>query len=685
MTGACHDASPARRRMAGSLAMLAATAFLAAAVPASAQQKPDLTEVSLEDLLKVEVDAVYGASRYRQSISEAPASVTVITHDEITAYGCRTLADVLRSVPGLHVRYDRNYSYLGVRGFSRPGDYNLRVLLLVDGHRANDNIYDQAAVGTEFPIDADLIERIEIIRGPNASLYGTSAFLAVVNVITARGAARPGVSGSLGLASQGTTDASAAFGSRLGGGFEMLLSASAYASDGQSPLYYPEYASAGSTGGYAVNADGDSSRHFFANVGFGDVALRGVVGVRDKHVPTGSFGTAFGDTRTMTHDARGYLDLKYEKTLGVGTFTGRAYYDRYSYRGDYVYGDEATGDTWTNRDVSTGEWWGTEVRLTTAPGRAHRGSVGLEMVEHVRQDQQNFDVDPPATYLDQHTHGRDWAVYGQDQWALTDRLSVNGSLRLDHRGRVDWTLSPRVAAIVDVTPRTTVKGLFGRVFRFPNVYEEYYEDFGVQKQNPELGPETINTWEFMVDRRLPSGFRATAGLFGSRLADLIDQRIDPADGLIMFDNMERATARGLELELEGRPQHRARGVIVRASYTAQWATGDTGADLVDSPRHLLKFNSVLPLDRMRATIGAELQYMSRRATLAGSFVDPFWLANVNLTRANLLLPGLDASVGIFNLFGSQYSDPGGVEHVQDTILQDGRTFRVRIAVRLGAR
>ena len=59
---------------------------------------------------------------------------------------------MLRSVRGLYTTYDRNYSYIGLRRFSRPGDYNTRVLLMLDGHRLNDPVYDMAPVGTEFPI-----------------------------------------------------------------------------------------------------------------------------------------------------------------------------------------------------------------------------------------------------------------------------------------------------------------------------------------------------------------------------------------------------------------------------------------------------------------------------------------------------------------------------------------------------
>ena len=113
--------------------------------------------------------------------------MTIVTAGEIKRYGYRTLADILRSVRGFFVTYDRNYDYVGVRGFGRPGDYNSRVLLLVDGHRINDNVYDTASIGTEFPVDVDLIDRMEIIPGPSSSLYGNNAFFGVINIITRKG------------------------------------------------------------------------------------------------------------------------------------------------------------------------------------------------------------------------------------------------------------------------------------------------------------------------------------------------------------------------------------------------------------------------------------------------------------------------------------------------------------------
>src|SRR3984893_18300334 len=175
--------------------------------PALAQNShgtKNLTDMSLEELLSLHIESVYGASGFKQKVTEAPASVTITTSDEIQKYGYRTLADILTNIRGFYVSNDRNYSYLGVRGYGLPGDYNSRITLLIDGHRLNDNIYEGALIGTEFPIDVDLIDRVEVIRGPNSSLYVASAFLGVINIITKRGHELQKVSVASNVASYGT-------------------------------------------------------------------------------------------------------------------------------------------------------------------------------------------------------------------------------------------------------------------------------------------------------------------------------------------------------------------------------------------------------------------------------------------------------------------------------------------------
>src|ERR1700759_3498336 len=105
---------------------LTAIAVLSAALPVRAQQtSPDLTRISLEDLTQVKV---YSASRHLEDSDDAPSAVSVITADDIRRYGWRTLGEALSSVRGLYSNYDRDYTYMGVLGVLRPGDYNCRIL-----------------------------------------------------------------------------------------------------------------------------------------------------------------------------------------------------------------------------------------------------------------------------------------------------------------------------------------------------------------------------------------------------------------------------------------------------------------------------------------------------------------------------------------------------------------------------
>ncbi len=340
------------------------------AKPMLAQDKgatPDLLDKSLEELMSIRIASVYGVSGFKQKVTEAPASVTIITSDEIQKYGYRTLADILRNVRGFYVSYDRNYSYLGVRGYGLPGDYNSRIALMIDGHRLNDNIYDGALIGTEFPIDVDLIDRVEVIRGPNSSLYVASAFLGVINVITKRGMDVQTVSVAGDLASYGTYQNRISYGTKFDNGLDLLLSGSFYDSRGQKALFFPAFDNLATNNGIALNADDDEFHQFFANASWGHFTLHGVFGSRDKGIPTAAFGTVFNVTGTRTVDSHGYLDLQYELKLGRGwNVTNRTYFDLFNNDGTYVYDYSASGgpSRVLNKNFAHGKWWGEEATLS---------------------------------------------------------------------------------------------------------------------------------------------------------------------------------------------------------------------------------------------------------------------------------------------------------------------------------
>src|SRR5205823_10991238 len=119
-----------------------------------------------------------------ESVEDAPASVTIIPSQELRGMGYPTVWAALRGVRGVYLSDDRGYATVGFRGFSRPGDYGNRVLVLLDGQPMNDNWVWSSYVGYDLRTDIDDVERIEVVRGPGSVLYGTGAFSGVINVVT---------------------------------------------------------------------------------------------------------------------------------------------------------------------------------------------------------------------------------------------------------------------------------------------------------------------------------------------------------------------------------------------------------------------------------------------------------------------------------------------------------------------
>lgn len=119
-------------------------------------QAEDLADFSLAQLLDTKVSS---AAKYEQESRNAPAAVQVITAVEIAQHGWTSLAQALNSLPGLYSNNDRLYDYQGARGLAIAGDYNTRLLLLIDGQRNNDNVYGQALLGSEGWLDMSVIEQ----------------------------------------------------------------------------------------------------------------------------------------------------------------------------------------------------------------------------------------------------------------------------------------------------------------------------------------------------------------------------------------------------------------------------------------------------------------------------------------------------------------------------------------------
>ncbi|RPJ49244.1 MAG: TonB-dependent receptor, partial [Candidatus Latescibacterota bacterium] len=383
------------RIRAGAIAALLLTSLSLAASSVRAGDKPDVdyAEMTLEQLMAIPVHA---ASKRDQKATEAPSSVTLITSQDIRTYGWRTLGDLLRSTPGFYVSNPRTYGFLGVRGFGRPGDFGGRILVLVNGHRLNDPLYDTAAIVDDFILDMDLIDRVEVVRGPGSALYGNNAFFAIVNIIMKRGDQIQGIEASGESATYDSYRGRLTLGVNAEGGTEALLSASGYTSQGNPEVYYPEF------GTSLRDGDGESAHRFGVSLGRGGFTLEAFYVGRDKDAPPG-YGTTPALPR-HTFDGRAYAEGRYERRLTeTETLMARAYYDWYEYLGKYTYDLAEPGEPAVlsiNRDESIAESVGGEVQFNWRLHRQHSATLGADYRNDFRQMMKNFDEEPRVDYLD---------------------------------------------------------------------------------------------------------------------------------------------------------------------------------------------------------------------------------------------------------------------------------------------
>ncbi|HEY3625411.1 MAG TPA: TonB-dependent receptor [Terracidiphilus sp.] len=642
---------------------------------APAQESPvaDLTGMSIEDLSQVRLST---ASRHLEDPRKAPAAITVITADEIHRYGWRTLGDLLRSITGFYTAYDRSYTYVGVRGFLQSGDYNARILLLIDGHRINDNIFDSALVGTEFPLDMELIDRVEVARGPGSSLFGTNAVLAVVNVFTRRPDSHSSIE---------VTSGADSFSGRSGeirtsvrtARWSALLSGSLYRSNGQYHLHFPEYDSPDTNNGIAVNLDGDRYEHAFGMIRRGQFRLEGLFGTRDKIVPNASFQTIFADPGNRTMDTIGYLDASYSHDFSPNTqMDVRLYYDAYRFKGTYPYTEaDGTGRSVQVNDAAA-DGLGIEAVLGQKLGR-HRIVGGVAGEHNFRINQRNYYLGQPA-FLNDRRNLDHAAVFGEGEINPTSRFSFNLGGRIDWYDLYGTTISPRLGAMYFPTANTSLKYIFSHAFRAPDPYDEFYVDqVDITSTNQSLRPENINTHTLLVEHAVNERLHVTASGFWNDLNHIIKEQEDPITGDTHFANEIGDTGHGAELEAIAKYPS---GWQVRSSYTfastrqKQWDTS-----VMNSPAHLGKFNGVAPI-KSAAFIGAELLFSGPQPNFLGQRIGSSFLVNSTMSTRPFG-HGFEFSASCYNLFDRKWATPTGPEIAAPATVQDGRTWRFRLTYR----
>jgi iron complex outermembrane receptor protein len=552
-----EQARPGQTRWLRRLLGLLGTAFLA--VPMLALEA---TQEDLQDLQRFLEQPVQAASKRSQRLKEAPADVTVLRGQDLAEQGYRTLGEALGGVLGLGTHQDRAYTGLAVRGLYVLGDQNSRVLILLDGHALSGAAEVGASkVGEDFGIPMDLVERIEVIRGPASSLYGSGAFLGMVNVVTRE--PEPGPAGGAGIAT-GSSRSLAGLDGVLGGtagavrwqavlsGMQRRGTATRFPELG--PMEVP------------ADADREERQSAYLRILGPDWSLAGYAMDRTQRLASAPFLSAIGSDRNRYRNRLSFLEGRCTPSFGPLAILARAYGDRNEFSGEfYTDGQRAPAPRGLFTESDPNWSLGGELQARLSLGQRFLVTAGRE------QSWQRFSTRSRASWADIDGAVRHQVAntYLQAEWTPSEVLAVTAGVQY-----AAWTVSearlrlgtttiaqplvelggttPRLALVWQPTAVDIGKLLYGGGYRNPTIFETYYQDDAFYLANPGLQPERIDTLQGMWVHIWPAGLQGQLSLSRSWWRRLV-QVAELSGALQQYRNdPDRLVGTALEGELQGR-------------------------------------------------------------------------------------------------------------------------------------
>ncbi len=498
-------------------------------------------------------EVIVTATRTPQRPEEVAASVTVIRGRELERRESRTIAEVLREIPGLTVVQTGGPG--GVTSVFLRGAGSNQTLVLIDGVKVN----SPTTGTTEWAnLTAENIERIEIVRGPQSTLYGSEAMGGVIQILTKRGRGKPQGDVSLEAGSFKTFRERASVRGEAGS-LDYSLSVSRWDAEGISRAN----AKNGNTerDGYQNTTFTSRMGLSFAGDGRADLTLRhlraraeldgfGLSGPVDDL----NFLQRTRETALAMNIAKPFTPW-WDQQLHLSTFLSRLEFTD----PDTVF-NNALLDTKTHRfdwqhNISLASW-----SLVT---------VGFEYLQQEGENVGNFNASQTTQ-----------ALYAQNQFRWNDRVFLNLGLRYTDSNRFGDHLNGKGEAAYRIRESgTKLRAAYGTGFRAPSLNDLFFPGFG----NPDLKPEENRSFEVGVDQDLGKGTHVGLTLFHQRFDNLIAFVVDPVTGAFRPINVAKARSRGVEVSAETRPSDR---FTLRAAYTFNEAEDEeTGVQLARRPRH----------------------------------------------------------------------------------------------------
>jgi outer membrane receptor for ferrienterochelin and colicins len=618
-------------------------------------------QISLAPLHEVEA-----VSRYAQDVDDAPSSVTLISREEIQAFGYPTLAEALRGVRGFTISDDHAYPSASVRGLGQPEDYGNRLLILQDGASLNDDIDNASDIGVNGRVDLADIQRIEVVRGPGSLLYGAGALSGVVNVVTRPRDGADSIEGGFGVFDGTAMHARAAL-QRNFGGLNLWGSASGAQSDG-STLEIPG-------AGVAQGVDAFSAFNTQGRVSYGPVTAQWFFNRRNQSVPVGAYGTEFNNPDTRLNDTRALGEIRFEPKLTDSLqLLVRLHANRYASSESFA-SDPAAYERYE------GNWYGAEARLIWSLGATHL-TLGGEAQNHpvvILRGQTNY-AEGAQSYLDEHAPYHFSAGYVMADAKLGERFILNAGVRVDNYSTFGAIAVPRGALIAKPWKGATLKLMGGRAFRAPSIYELTYNDGGAtQARAQSLDPESIWSGEFELTQRFATDWAALIGGHLARAQDLIGAAPDsPGSTVLRFQNSATPvllTGADFEIRREWRRQW-----MFSASYEYQVAkyqdSSLADAQLVNAPMHLASAKLLAPVLSTVALLGVRATLEAPRRISLDSSLNTGTSMILDVTMSGSF--GHDSSLhyvfGVYNLADQRTLVPVSETFASPVMPQNGRTL-----------
>lgn len=633
------------------------------------------SEVAVIGATEADEDVVVAASKREQSLGSVASAVTVITADRLRRWGYRTIAEALRSVVGLYIADDRAIERIGIRGVALLGDANTRVLILIDGSPVNEPWSQSVDTSHALPVHLDEVARIEVIRGPVSSIYGTNAFFGIINIVTLAADKAPRAYARIGASSYSALSANAGFAAgdvnHQVRGFVAVLGR-----DGET-LEYPAYAEVAPDFDPRTSADGITAAAAGVVVHYDRLFLQVRGHTRTRELPGAPYGSRFGSTDNRNRDRLVFGEAGYTRDVTPElSVSARVYADRYQYRGDLSFEPQPPF-----RTIGDATWAGAEVRglldLTRLagglPGRGHLDLTAGLTADQTLTESRSFDPGIPGGDQQAVRIVQDFAaqgVYGElnGRWPLPRGSSAafTVGLRYDRNSEFDDNLSPRGALFFDHRGLYGIKLLAAEGFRNPSVFEAYFEDN--RRFRPTCSPqcgdigttlssELISSREVVLWGKPTPGANLRVSAWQWRLEKLIEKSevFDPRllEEVVQFGNVfVDYTSRGVEVEASYRD---TRGWLGFGS-AAVAAVRRGGAPAAGSAALTAKVGVSTPRLGEQVHVSTEVELIGARPTRDPA-LDAERHLGWNLVLYAPSLRGIDVTVGVRNLLGTREQVP----------------------------